>query len=72
MIQIDNRLGSIVDVNGVALELSYVDDDDIALLTKAATVILMLVIGFLFLFDAAKAGVEAISMTQPCSIFGLK
>lgn len=30
MIQIDNRLGSIVDVNGVALELSYVDDDDIA------------------------------------------
>ena len=30
MIQIDNRLGSIVDMNGVALELSYVDDDDIA------------------------------------------
>ena len=30
MIQIDNRLGSIVDRNGVAMELSYIDDDDIA------------------------------------------
>ena len=30
MIQIDNRLGSIVTTNGVSLELSYIDDDNIA------------------------------------------